>query len=206
MTIRLLIADGHELIRAGLREFLRDTDIEIIGEVTSDDAVAPAAAGADVVLLSPNVVADERLEVIHRTKDQHPQTAVVLFAAHRRPVTIANAIANEGAGLLLKDITRDQLVAAIHSAAEGKTLWSRDELRRAGSANREAAAAIDVQLTPRESEVLVKLVDGLTNKQIAQQLEISYETVKEHVQHILRKVGVTDRTQAAVWAVRHGLV
>jgi DNA-binding NarL/FixJ family response regulator len=107
--------------------------------------------------------------------------------------------------MISKDATRETLIESIQTEAGGKTLWSREELRRAGS-SAQFANDIDVQLTRRERQVLAKLVDGLTNKQIAQELEISYETVKEHVQHILRKIAVTDRTQAAVWAVRHGLV
>ena len=87
-------------------------------------------------------------------------------------------------------------------------IWNRDELRRVTGAlsTPRAAMELEVPLTKRESEVLKQLALGLSNKEIAQSLSISYETVKEHVQHILRKVGVSDRTQAAVWAVRKGLV
>ncbi len=100
------------------------------------------------------------------------------------------------------------MIAAIQAAAEGKSSWSRDELRRVTGALATPRVVLDVEvpLTQRESEVLKQLVNGLTNKEIAQALDISYETVKEHVQHILRKIGVTDRTQAAVWAVRNNLV
>jgi DNA-binding NarL/FixJ family response regulator len=100
------------------------------------------------------------------------------------------------------------LIEAIRSAAGGETIWTRDELRRvtgALAAPRNGSDA-EVPLTKRESEVLKQLAFGLTNKEIAQSLGISYETVKEHVQHILRKIGVSDRTQAAVWAVRKNLV
>ena len=109
---------------------------------------------------------------------------------------------------MLKSASRKELIDAIHAAAGGDTIWSRDELRRvtgALAAPRNGSDA-DVPLTKRESEVLKQLAFGLTNKEIAQSLGISYETVKEHVQHILRKVGVSDRTQAAVWAVRKNLV
>ena len=206
MTIRLLIAEKHELIRAGLREFLRDTDIELVGEATDERRALELAAACDVVLLCPQVSTGERLDVLTQIKSQFPRVVVLLFSIHRSPALIAGAIAGEAAGILLKDADRTTLVSAIRAAQSGNTLWSRDELRRAGSASREASLDVDVQLTRREVEVLTKLVDGLTNKQIAQELEISYETVKEHVQHILRKVGVSDRTQAAVWAVRQGLV
>ncbi|HOA52779.1 MAG TPA: response regulator transcription factor, partial [Thermogutta sp.] len=92
--------------------------------------------------------------------------------------------------------------------ARGENIWTRDELRRVagGLATPRMAADVDIPLTQRESEVLKQLANGLTNKEIAQILNISYETVKEHVQHILRKIGVTHRTQAAVWAVKNRLV
>ena len=92
--------------------------------------------------------------------------------------------------------------------AAGESLWTRDELRRVSGAMATPRLTADVEaaLTQRESEVLRQLALGLTNEQIAEAMHISYETIKEHVQHILRKIGVTDRTQAAVWAVRANLV
>jgi DNA-binding NarL/FixJ family response regulator len=111
-------------------------------------------------------------------------------------------------GYLLKDCTRDELLKAIKTAAAGENLWTRDGLRRMTGAlgTPRLVADVEVALTQREGEVLRKMVFGLKNKQIAEVLHISYETVKEHVQHILRKIAVTDRTQAAVWAVRNNLV
>ncbi len=112
------------------------------------------------------------------------------------------------AGYLLKGASREELLAGIRKAASGENAWSREELRRitGALATPRLAADVDVPLTQRESEVLRLLAMGMTNKEIAQSLHISYETVKEHVQHILRKLGVSDRTQAAVWAVRKKLV
>jgi DNA-binding NarL/FixJ family response regulator len=109
---------------------------------------------------------------------------------------------------LLKTASREQLVEAVQTVARGETLWTREELKRVGGAlaDPRGPAVIDVPLTKRESEVLKQLAFGLTNKEIAQTLGISYETVKEHVQHVLKKLGVADRTQAAVWAVRNDLV
>ena len=94
------------------------------------------------------------------------------------------------------------------TAATGENTWTREELRRVTGAlaTPRITADVEVPLTQREGEVLRQLANGLTNKQIAEALQVSYETVKEHVQHILRKIGVSDRTQAAVWAVRKGLV
>jgi DNA-binding NarL/FixJ family response regulator len=98
-------------------------------------------------------------------------------------------------------------VATIRRVATGGTIWSREEVRRVTAVltSEQAVPNLDVPLTQREFEVLRYLIQGLTNRRIAEQLAISYETVKEHVQHIIRKIGVGDRTQAAVWAVRNGV-
>ena len=121
---------------------------------------------------------------------------------------MARSVALGASGYILKSSGRDVLIEAIRKAAAGESAWTRDELRRVTGAlaTPRLTADIEVPLTQRESEVLRQLAYGLTNKEIAAQLHISYETVKEHVQHILRKIGVSDRTQAAVWAVRKELV
>ncbi len=112
------------------------------------------------------------------------------------------------AGYLLKTASQKQILNAIRAVAGGDSIWSGEELRRVTGALGApiAATSDDVHLTKRESEVLKQIAFGLTNKEIAQSLGISYETVKEHVQHILQKLAVSDRTQAAVWAVRRNLV
>ena len=124
------------------------------------------------------------------------------------PTYIARTVALGAAGYLIKTVDQQQIVGSIRRVAAGESIWIREELRRVTGALSTPRAAIDLEvpLTKRESEVLKQLALGLSNKEIAQALTISYETVKEHVQHILRKVGVSDRTQAAVWAVRKGLV
>jgi len=108
---------------------------------------------------------------------------------------------------MIKGIDRDGLLDFVRRSAGGESLWTREELRRLSGAlsTPRLNAGVESSLTRRENEVLLQLALGRTNKEIAPELGISYETVKEHVQHILRKIGVTDRTQAAVWAVRKGL-
>ena len=130
------------------------------------------------------------------------------IADYNNPAYVARAVAMGASGYLLKGCTRDELVNAITKAAAGESVFTRDELRRVTGAiaTPRIADDVDVPLTQREAEVLRELVKGLTNKQIAEVLHIGHETVKEHVQHIIHKIGVTDRTQAAVWAVRKGLV
>lgn len=207
MTVRLLIADDHELVRAGLREFFRASEVEVVAEATTVGELIDLAerTNPQVVLLSPNLLTDDITAELVRIEPRLKPAAVLLFSTHSSPALIAAGVAAGAAGIIAKDATRDGLIESIQAAGGGKTVWSREELRRAGS-SADSANDIDVQLTRRERQVLTKLVDGLTNKQIAIELDISYETVKEHVQHILRKIAVTDRTQAAVWAVRHGLV
>jgi DNA-binding NarL/FixJ family response regulator len=210
MSIRLLIADDHEVVRAGLKCLLADfQDIQIVAEATDgEDALRQAHRHRpQVVLLDVRMVGGDGLAALGRLREELPAVPVIMFSAYDNPTYMARAAALGAAGYLVKSAARDEIVAAIRQAAAGESLWSREGLRRAGSATSPARAAADLEtaLTKREAEVLKQLALGLSNKEIAQALEISYETVKEHVQHILRKLGVADRTQAAVWAVRKGL-
>ncbi|HEY1067425.1 MAG TPA: response regulator transcription factor, partial [Pirellulales bacterium] len=124
------------------------------------------------------------------------------------PTYVAKAVALGAKGYLLKGSSREELLTAIRTVAAGSDAWSQQDIRRVMGAMVAPRVRSDseVSLTEREGQVLRQLSCGLTNKEIAKTLTISVETVKEHVQHILRKIGVSDRTQAAVWAVRKGLV
>jgi DNA-binding NarL/FixJ family response regulator len=210
MSIKILIADDHEVVRSGLKTLLADTDVEVMAEVsTGEEAVKFALTQRpDVVLLDIRMPEGDGLTALGRIKLDKPDMPVLMLSTFDNPTYIARSVALGASGYLLKGCTRDQLLTAIRSAAAGETVWTRDELRRVTGAlaTPRLAADVEVPLTQRESEVLRQLAYGLTNKEIAQALHISYETVKEHVQHILRKIGVSDRTQAAVWAVRKQLV
>jgi DNA-binding NarL/FixJ family response regulator len=208
--IRLLIADDHEVVRSGLKSLLANSDIKVVGEVASGQAAVKFALEneVDVVLLDVRMPDGDGLTALGRIKLDKPRLPVLMLSSFDNPAYIARAVALEACGYLLKGCTRDQLVNAIKTAATGENTWTREELRRVTGAlaTPRITADVEVPLTQRESEVLRQLAYGLTNKQIAEALDISYETVKEHVQHILRKIGLTDRTQAAVWAVRNELV
>jgi DNA-binding NarL/FixJ family response regulator len=210
MTIRVLIADDHQVVRSGLKSMFADTEIEVAAEVaTGKEALEAATDGQlNLVLLDVRMPDGDGLNVLGRLKLDHPDLAVLMLSTYDNPTYVARAVALGAAGYVLKDAPRDVLLDAVRRAAAGENIWTREELRRVTGAlaTPRLAANVEVPLTQRESEVLRQLALGLTNKEIAQALHISYETVKEHVQHILRKVGVTDRTQAAVWAVRKGLV
>jgi len=210
MSIELLIADDHEVVRAGLKSLLQDTDIHIAAEADSGSSAMKLALKLrpDLVLLDVRMPDGDGLSTLARLKVDLPDTPVVMFSSYDNPTYVARAVALGAAGYVSKNAKRDEIIQAIRVVAQGDTIWTRDELRRVTGAlaTPRLGAEIEVPLTKRENEVLKQLAFGLTNKEIAQALGISYETVKEHVQHILRKIGVTDRTQAAVWAVRKGLV
>jgi DNA-binding NarL/FixJ family response regulator len=210
MPIRLLIADDHAVVRAGVSSFVRESDITIIAEA-SDGAQALQLAQhhrPDVVLLDVRMPEIDGMSCLSKLKAELPNIPVVIFTAYENPTYVARAVALGAAGYLVKNATQAELVAAVQQVASGESLWSREELRSVSGtlSNSRNIPELDVPLTKRESEVLKQLALGLSNKEIAQALAISYETVKEHVQHVLRKLGVSDRTQAAVWAVRNGLV
>jgi DNA-binding NarL/FixJ family response regulator len=162
----------------------------------------------DVVLLDVRMPEVDGMTCLVKLRAELPNTPVIIFTAHENPTYIARAVALGAAGYLVKSATQAELIFALRQVATGETLWNRENLRRVTGAitNSRTNNELEVPLTKRESEVLKQLALGLSNKEIAQALNISYETVKEHVQHVLRKLGVSDRTQAAVWAVRKGLV
>ena len=209
-TIQVLIADDHEVVRCGLRTLFAGTGIEIAAEVASGNAAVRYALenDVDVVILDIRMPDGDGLTALGRIKLDKPELPILILSTYDNPTYVARSVALGASGYILKSSGRDVLIEAIRKAAAGESAWTRDELRRVTGAlaTPRLTADIEVPLTQRESEVLRQLAYGLTNKEIAAQLHISYETVKEHVQHILRKIGVSDRTQAAVWAVRKELV
>jgi DNA-binding NarL/FixJ family response regulator len=210
MSIKLLIADDHEVVRSGLKSLIAGTDIKIVAEAATGEAAIRLAMKhePDVVLMDIRMPEGDGLNALGRIKLERPNMPVLMLSTYDNPTYVARAVALGASGYLLKGTSRDKLLEAIRMAAQGQSVWTREELRRVTGAlaTPRLAADVEVPLTQRESEVLRQLAYGLTNKEIALALHISYETVKEHVQHILRKIGVSDRTQAAVWAVRKGLV
>ena len=210
MNKKLLIVDDHEIIRVGLRKMLEGSGFEIVSEAsTAAEAIeAVDRELPDVVLMDIRMEGGDGLNALGRMKLDHPDLPIVLFSAYDNPTYIARAVALGASGYVLKSAPRERLLEAINTAVAGESAWTREELRRVTGAlaTPRLSQDIEVPLTQRESEVLRQMALGLTNKEIAKMLGISYETVKEHVQHILRKIGVSDRTQAAVWAVRKNLV
>ena len=212
MSIKILIVDDHEVVRLGLKSLLVEAEdgFEVVGEASTGEEACRLASELvpDVVLMDVRMSEGDGLNTLGRIKLDHEQMPVLMHSTYDNPTYVARAVALGAAGYVLKGAGREKLLDSLKKAAAGESAWTREELRRVTGAlaTPRLNADVEVPLTQRESEVLRQLALGLTNKEIANVLHISYETVKEHVQHILRKVGVSDRTQAAVWAVRKGLV
>jgi DNA-binding NarL/FixJ family response regulator len=210
MTVSLLIADDHEVVRQGLASLLAGSDVRIVAEAANPaDAVEMARRHKpNVALLDIRMVegGDDGLTALERIHHDVPETKVVMLSAFDNPTYIARANALGATDYLLKGCTREQLLDTIHGASTGGA--THGELGKvAGTmAARQKNKDDENALTQRETQVLRHLALGLSNKEIAKSLSISVETVKEHVQHVLRKINANDRTQAAVWAVRKGIV
>jgi DNA-binding NarL/FixJ family response regulator len=210
MTVRLLVADDHEVIRTGLATLLAGTDIEIVAEAaTGKEAIERAQeCKPDVILLDIRMPDGDGLSTLEKLRTVVPESYVVMLSTYDNPTYIARAVALGASDYVLKGSSRDDLITTITTAAAGESPSRAGELRRVASAMkvRQVIDDDEVPLTQRETQVLRHVALGLSNKEIGRSLEISVETVKEHVQNILRKIAVSDRTQAAVWAVRKGLV
>jgi len=209
MSIRLLIADDHEVIRTGLASLLAGTDIEIVAEAANGkDAIKQAEkVHPDVILLDIRMPDGDGLSTLEKLRAKVPESRVVMLSTYDNPTYVARAVALGASDYVLKGSSREDLVETITACAHGESPCRAGELRRVASAMKIRQVVDDeVPLTQRETQVLRHVALGLSNREIGRSLEISVETVKEHVQNILRKIAVSDRTQAAVWAVRKGLV
>jgi DNA-binding NarL/FixJ family response regulator len=209
MPVKLLVVDDHDIVRHGLQSAFKDSDVRICGEAASaDDALRQAKKlKPDVVLLDVLLSGVDSLDSVKRLRAAAPMAKVVMFTAFDNPTYVARAVSAGAHDYLLKTSTRAELIAAVTGAADNAPPTRAGELKRMASsiAKRDAAVGAGVQLTPRETQVLRLVAMGLSNQEIADALEISIETVKEHVQNLLRKTSLSDRTQAAVWALRNGL-
>jgi NarL family two-component system response regulator LiaR len=210
-VIRVLIADDHAVVRRGLRTFLDlQEDIDVVGEAEDgEEAIAEAERSRpDVVLLDLVMPRLDGVAAIRGIRERSPSTRVIVLTSFLDDDKLLPAVRAGAAAYLLKDVQPRELVGAIrtvqageselHPAAAARVLA---ELADGGSRGDPRAA-----LTPRELEVLELIARGLPNKLIARELGVAEKTVKTHVSNLLGKLGVTDRTQAALYAVREGLV
>jgi len=211
MSVRLVVADDHEVVRAGLVTLLAGSDIKIVAEAHNGlEAVETAIKHKpDVMLLDIRLPANDGLEALYQIHSELPETRVIMFSTYDNPTYVARAVALGACDYLLKGVTREQLISTIIGAAASKPPSDIGELRRIAGAmikSKSTDNSDEISLTNRETQVLRHVALGLSNKEIGRSLKISIETVKEHVQTMMRKISVTDRTQAAVWAVRKGFV
>jgi DNA-binding NarL/FixJ family response regulator len=220
--ITLLIVDDHPVFRQGLRNiFATEDDIEVIAEgADGEQALQQAhALRPDVLLLDINLPGINGLQVTSRLKADHLATAIVLLTAYHDMEQVLHAMRSGAAAYCVKDIEPESLVEIVRKAARGyymvgELTFDAEELKNWLDAGVEAATGpymVDpnehfVPLSPREMEILQFVTQGKSNKEIAQSLGISHQTVKNHMTSILKKLDVRDRTQAAVYALRRGWV
>ena len=206
-VIRVLIVDDHALVRQGLRALFADVpDVEVVGAVEDGGAAAAAAAACapDVVLMDLSMPGVGGIEATRAVLARCPGVRVVVltsFAEHERIIAALDAGAT---GYLLKDADPDDVVRAVRDAAAGHVPLSPRAATALLPANRPAGRTGG--LSAREREVLALVAVGLPNKSIARRLQISEKTVKAHLTRVFAALGVSDRTSAALWAQRHGLV
>jgi two-component system, NarL family, response regulator LiaR len=205
--IRVLLVDDHAVVRQGLRAFLQtQSDIEVVGEAGGGRVAAEAASSghADVVLMDLVMPDGDGVDAIRTLAAAAPEARVLVLTSFVEEGRIFAAMQAGAAGYLLKDVEPDQLAAAIRDVHRGRPALHPEVAARL---MRRIADPTGVEpLTPREREVLRLVVEGFANKQIARRLQITEKTVKTHVSNILQKLGVEDRTQAAVLAIRQRLL
>ena len=208
-AVRIAVIDDHTLFRRGLISLLgREAGFVVVAEAADgfEGIKAVAASKPDVVLLDLNMPGISGLEAIGAIRKEAPDARVVMLTVSEDAEDLLQALRDGATGYLLKNIEAEFLVDAIRRAAEGDSVVSPEmtgklvERVRAG----EKPAPADA-LSVREREILVHLARGLSNKEIGRALAVAESTVKIHVQHILRKLNLASRVQAAIWAVEHGV-
>lgn len=204
--IRVLIADDHGVMRDGLGRLIGALDdMEVVGLAADGEAAVELCRTSEphVVVMDLEMPGVDGIQATRRILADRPQTAVLALTAFSDRPRILGALEAGACGYLLKDASADQVADAIRAAARGESPLD----PRAASVVLAARSEPDPAggLSPREREVLLLLAEGLPNKLIARRLGISEKTVKTHLTSVFRALGVTDRTQAALWAERHGV-
>jgi two-component system nitrate/nitrite response regulator NarL len=212
-TIRVLLVDDHTLFRSGIKALLqRHGGFEVVGEAGDglEGVKRAKSLKPDVVLLDlhmPGVSGREALQLI---VEEVPETRVVMLTVSEDADDLLETLRNGAQGYLLKNIDADFLINAVRQAAEGEAVMSAQMTAKLMQNVRGSAKPVPVadheKLSPREREILTFLARGASNKEIARSLDLAESTVKIHLQGILKKLGMTSRVQAAVYAVEHGLV
>jgi len=203
--IRIVIADDHRVVRTGLEQLVGTfDDVEVVGSgVNGEEAVdICAAARPDVALIDLEMPILDGIEATRRIRGASPATSVIVFTSFSDRERILRALDAGAIGYLLKDAEPEELHRAIRAAVRGEAPLAPKAAAALLAAR--SKASLSHNLTEREREVLRLVASGLANKQIARRLSISEKTVKGHLTHVFQAIGVTDRTQAALWAERNG--
>ncbi|MFZ5826335.1 MAG: response regulator [Bacillota bacterium] len=213
--VRILIADDHTLFRQGLKQVLElEPDFTVVGEVASGAEAIQQANGLrpDVVVLDVSMPGGG-LEACAKIKEQMPEMGVVILTMHEDQEYLMKALKAGANSYMVKDVDSSNLAEAIRAAAEGRPYMHPKlaglalmEMARGSTAAKERRGPDNPGLTERELEVLKLVGQGASNREIAAALFISEKTAKNHMTHIFEKIGVSDRTQAALYAIRSGLV
>ena len=223
-TTRLAVVDDHDLAREGLRDMLADEPgIEVVGEAANGrEALALCSrVRPDLVLMDVRMPEMDGLAATREIKKKYPKISVLMVTMHENPDYLLEALKAGAAGYVLKDALQHDVIDAVQRVIEGESPLDPELatrlLRRLATEERDQGSALRKSrerggvpytepLTPREFEVLGFLKLGWTNRQIAQSLVISMGTVKNHVEHIIQKLGVSDRTQAVVRGFELGIL
>jgi DNA-binding NarL/FixJ family response regulator len=213
-SLRVLIVDDHDLFRTGLRNLLEEQGVQVVGEAsTGSDAVRIVRELApDVVVMDLNMPGMGGVEATRHITMAAPLTRVVMLTISDQDSDVMDAIISGACGYLLKDSSIQQLIAGIEAAARGESLISPTiaakvlQRVRATGTQPDIASTIRAELSDREIEVLKLIANGKDNAVIAAELHISPKTVKNHISNILMKLQIDNRIQAAVYAVRSGIV
>ena len=210
----MLLVDDDDLMRAGLKAVLSsDTSVEVVGEAGNGRAAVERAGALrpDLVLMDVRMPDLDGIAATREVLATSPEVKVVILTTFEQDDYIFGALNAGASGFLLKRTAPEELLTAIHTVAAGDSLLSPsvtrtviDRMARQPTPEIGSGRQLD-ELTPREREVLELIARGGSNKRIALELGVAEKTVKTHVGHVLAKLGVTDRTQAALWAVRNGL-
>jgi NarL family two-component system response regulator LiaR len=211
-TISVLLVDDHQVVRQGVRAFLDAmNDIEVVAEAESGEAAVRLSAEhvPDVILMDLLMPGMDGVEATRKVKDVSPRTQVVVLTSYHQDEHIFPALQAGAISYILKDVEMAELAEAIRQAAQGQaTLHPRVASRVIKELQGPRRDELNpfVELTSRELDVLKLIANGLSNQDIAAQLFISHNTVKGHVSNILSKLHLADRTQAAVYAWKEGIV
>jgi DNA-binding NarL/FixJ family response regulator len=202
--LRVLVVDDHAVLRRGLIALLSASpELEVVGEASGGEEVASMAAEAkpDVILMDLSMPEVDGVEATRRTLAVLPEVKVVMLTSFSEPEHVNAALDAGAVGYLLKEAPPDEIVRAVLAAGRGEAPFSPRASRALLQRRAQGRPADD--LTPRERQVLELLGEGLANKQISRRLGIKEKTVKAHLTSVFQRIGVADRTAAALWASRN---